>query len=76
MKTAPTYEDLLAEITLLKGQNRRKDERIAYLERLLYGAKSDRLASKVPDNRPGLFDELFEQAMDEKTREVEKYPSE
>lgn len=76
MKTTPTHEELLAEITLLKEQNRRKDERIAYLERLLYGAKSDRLASMVPDNQPGLFDEFFEQAMDEKIREVEKVAAE
>ena len=38
--------------------------RIAYLERMLYGSKSDRIASKVPDNQPGLFDELFREAMD------------
>lgn len=46
--------------------------RIAYIERMLYGAKSDRLASKVPAGQPGLFDEFFQQAMDEKMREVWK----
>ena len=76
MKKAPTYEELLSEIAALKEQNRRKDERIAYLERLLYGSKSDRMASKVPDNQPGLFDELFNEAMDEKARQVEQMAKE
>ena len=48
MKKAPTYEELLVENTILRDQNKRMNERIAYLERLLYGAKSDRIASKVP----------------------------
>ncbi len=76
METPPTYEELLSEIAALKEQNKRKDERIAYLERLLYGAKSDRIASRVPDNQPGLFDELFNEAMDEKTRQVEQMANE
>lgn len=66
----------MAEIALLKEQLRRKDERIAYLERMLYGAKSDRLASKVPDNQPGLFDELFREAMDEKALRIERMAKE
>lgn len=72
MKTNPAYDELLAENAALKEQNRRKDERIAYLERLLYGAKSDRIASRVPDNQPGLFDEQFKEAMDEKAMEIEQ----
>lgn len=72
MKNKPTHEELLAEIAVLREQNRRKDERIAYLERLLYGAKSDRIASKMPDNQPGLFDELFQEAMDEKAMRIEQ----
>ncbi|MDE6301267.1 MAG: IS66 family transposase [Muribaculaceae bacterium] len=72
MKTAPTYEELLAENELLKQQNRRKDELIAYLERLLHGSKSDRLASKVPVDHPELFEEIFQEAMDEKDRQVEQ----
>ena len=55
MKKAPTYEELLVENTMLRDQNKRMNERIAYLERMLYGAKSDRIASKVPENQPGLF---------------------
>lgn len=79
MKTAPTYEELLAENRAMKAEAEamKANElslkaRIAYLERMLYGSKSDRLVSKVPADQPGLFDELFDQAMDEKAREVEK----
>ena len=72
MKKAPTYEELLVEIAMLRDQNKRMNERIAYLERLLYGAKSDRIASKVPENQPGLFDEFFKEAMDEKARQIEQ----
>ena len=72
MEKEPTYEELLAEIAILRDQNKRKDELIAYLQRLLYGTKSDRLASKVPENQPGLFDELFQEAMDEKARQIEQ----
>ena len=71
MKKVPIYENLLAKIAILEEQNRRKDERIAYLERLLYGAKSDRIASKVPENQPMLFDEFFQEAMDEKASQIE-----
>lgn len=39
---------------------KRKEECIAYLERLLFGAKGDKLAS--PD--PTLFDSLFAEVMD------------
>ena len=72
MKKVPIYENLLAKIAILEEQNRRKDERIAYLERLLYGAKSDRIASKVPENQPMLFDEFFQEAMDEKASQIEQ----
>lgn len=33
--------------------------------------RSDRLAGKVPGNKPGLFDELFKEAMDEKSAKIE-----
>lgn len=65
MNKAPTYAELLAE-------NQRLAERVAYLERMLYGAKSDRIVPKVQNNQPGLFDELFKEAMDEKATEIEK----
>lgn len=79
MKTAPTYEELLAENMAMKAEAEamKANEislkaRIAYLERMHYGSKSDRIASKVPDNQPGLFDELFKEAMDEKACQIEQ----
>lgn len=69
MKTAPTYDEL-------KQENVRLKERIAYLERLLYGAKSDKLLSKVPDNHPGLFDGMFNEAFDEKKAKIEQTKNE
>ena len=78
MKTAPTYEELLAENIAMKAnaEAMKANEmslrmRIAYLERMLYGRRSDRLSGKVPDNEPGLFDELFKEAMDEKAAKIE-----
>lgn len=70
MKQDLSYEELLAQIALKDAEIRHQKERIAYLERMLYGAKSDRLASKVPDDRPGLFDDFFKEAMDEKTKQI------
>lgn len=68
----PTYEQLRDENALLREQNRRKDERIAYLERMLYASKSDRLRRSLPDDQPGLFDDQFREAMDEKADRIEK----
>ena len=56
----------------MKANERSLKMRIAYLERMLYGAKSDRILSKVPADQPGLFDEMFKQAMDEKAAQVEQ----
>lgn len=79
MITTPTYEELLAENMAMKAEAEAMKaneaslrSRIAYLERMLYGAKSDRLSSKVLADQPGLFDELFQEAMEEKAQEVEK----
>ena len=72
MKTAPTYEELLAEIYALRAREIMLKERIAFLERRLFGAKSDRLTYANPDDQPGLFDELFKEAMDEKASQIDK----
>ena len=61
-----------AEAEAMKANEISLKARIAYLERMLYGSKSDRIASKVPDNQPGLFDELFQEAMDEKACQIEQ----
>lgn len=79
MKETPTYEELWAENLSVKAEAERLRSnerllklRIAYLERMLYGAKSDKLLSKVPDNQPGLFDEMFKEAVEEKTAQIEQ----
>ena len=83
MNKTPTYDELLvenaalkAEYAALKANEISLRSRIAYLERMLYGAKSDRLLSKVPSNQPGLFDELFNEAMDEKALQIEQMAKE
>ncbi|MCQ7582440.1 transposase, partial [Salmonella enterica] len=67
MKKKPTYEELQEQVIRLK-------ERIAYLERMLYGSKSDRVpkSAAVDDSQPGLFDEFFKEALDEKTALIEE----
>ena len=72
MKTAPTYEELLAENHALRAREITLKERIAFLERRLFGAKSDRLTYVNPDDQPGLFDEMFKEAMDEKASQIDK----
>lgn len=61
---------MIAEAETMKTNEMSLRMRIAYLERMLYGRRSDRLAGKVPDNEPGLF-ELFKEAMDEKAAKIE-----
>lgn len=67
MKKKPSYADLLAEIDALKA-------RISYLERMLYGPKSDRFSRKNAQeaNQPGLFDEEFKTLLGEKMQQIEK----
>lgn len=72
MKKAPTYEDLLAENAALKASEHSLIMRIAYLERMLFGAKRDPKASIIAADMPGLFDDLFKKAMDDKAAEIEK----
>lgn len=73
MNQVLSYEELLAEVMLLRESDRRKSERIAYLERLLYGSKRDRMAAKATEeNQPGLFDELFDEAYDERAAQIQQ----
>ena len=67
----PTYEELLAIKLILEEENRRKDERIAYLERMLYGSKRDKRRQTLNEG-PGLFDDEFNQALDEKHAAIER----
>ena len=80
MKKARTYEEISAEnismkaeLEALKANEKLMLARIAYLERMLYGSKADKLLSKKEvDNQPGLFDEFFKEEMNEKTAQIEK----
>lgn len=66
MEKQATREELQAEIQALKKQNQRMAERIAYLERLLWGGKRDRRVMQGPT----LFDELFNEAADAKEASI------
>lgn len=50
MKGQPTYEDLQVKV-------QRLTERVAYLERLLWGGKHDKKAVQGPTLFDGLFNE-------------------
>ena len=62
-------ETLSSENETLQAETRRMAQRIAYLERMLYGAKSDKLAKQAVD-QPTLFDGLFNEAMDERDKAI------
>ena len=64
-------EAMKAEAEAVKANEMSLRMRIAYLARMRYGRRADRLAGKGPDNLPGLFDELFKEAMDEKATKIE-----
>ena len=67
----PTYEELLAIKSILEEENRRKDERIAYLERMLYGSKRDKRRQTLNEG-PGLFEDEFNEALDERQAAIER----
>jgi len=65
MEIKRTYDELVAENTKLK-------QRVAYLERMLYGSKSDRIKQDAAsDGQPGLFDDFFREAIDENAAKIE-----
>lgn len=51
----------------------KKDERIAWLEQRLFGSKKDRIK---PFEGPGLFDEIEQQATEDKQKQIEKAENE
>lgn len=64
VKEKPTYEELLEE-------NVRLSERVAYLERMLYGSRRDRRRQTLNEG-PTLFDDEFKEALDEKHAAIEQ----
>lgn len=69
MKKKPSYEELSLLVATLESENKRKDERIAYLERMLFGSKRDK---KKTHDGPGLFDKEFNEALDSRDAAIEK----
>ena len=72
MEKKPTYEQLTVAVALLEERNKRLQERILKLERMLFGSRKDRAAKCVPDDQPGLFDDYFNAAMDEKAGQIQQ----
>ena len=59
-----TYQQQTEKICELEKEISLRNERIAYLERMLYGDKKDR--RKDVQEGLGLFDDQFQQAVDER----------
>ena len=72
METKLTYEGLAQENERLRTELRRKEERILYLERMLFGSKRDKAPKAADPREPTFFDELFDKALEEKEREIAK----
>lgn len=79
-KKKATYEQLEAKVETLEADNKAlrdavqaDKKRIAWLERQLFGSKSDKLKVKAADPIwPTLFDDQFEKAIAEKDKAIEK----
>lgn len=66
-------ESLKADKKALQDTLKTKDERIAWLERQLFGSKSDKIKVKPADpNWPTFFDKEFKEAIAEKDKATEK----
>ena len=72
MKKQPTYKELEKENERLRVEIRRKEERIIWLERMLFGSKRDKAPKPSSPNEPTLFDDFFKKACDEKDKAIEK----
>ena len=68
MEKQPTYEDLKRENEELRTEARRKDERIAYLERMLFGSRRDKAPKADSPAGLTLFDEFFRKPATRRTR--------
>ena len=72
MKKQPTYKELEKENERLRVEIRRKEERIIWLERMLFGSKNYKAPKVDSSNGPTLFDDFFKKACDEKDKAIEK----
>ncbi len=73
----PTYEELEAQNKDLSEKNsaleatvRSKNERIAWLERQLFGSKRDKVQKPADPNAPTLFDDFFKDASEEQKKQL------
>ena len=72
MEKQPTYKELEKENERLRVEIRRKEERIIWLERMLFGSKRDKAPKPSSPNEPTLFDDFFEKACEERDKDIEK----
>ena len=72
MEKQRTYEELRQENDKLRAIIRHKEERIAYLERMLFGSRRDKAPAADDPSAPTLFDDFLSKALDEKEKEIEK----
>lgn len=72
MEKQLTYKELEKENERLRVEIRRKEERIIWLERMLFGSKRDKAPKPSSPNEPTLFDDFFEKACEERDKDIEK----
>ena len=72
MEKQPTYKELEKENERLRVEIRRKEERIIWLERMLFGSKRDKAPKAADPREPTFFDELFDKALEEKEGKIAK----
>ena len=72
MEKQPTYKKLEKENERPRVEIRRKEERIIWLERMLFGSKRDKAPKPSSPNEPTLFDDFFEKACEERDKDIEK----
>ena len=72
MERQPTYKELEKENERLRVEIRSKEERIIWLERMLFGSKRDKAPNAADPREPTFFDEPFDKALEEKEGEIAK----
>lgn len=72
MKEYDIQDKLRAEIAVLEEKVRHQQERILYLERMLYGSKREKRSKQMDLSGPTLFDDEFQEAVERKEAEIEK----
>ena len=63
MEKQPTYMELEKKNERLRVEIRRKEERIIWLERMLFGSKRDKAPQPSSPNKPTLLDDFFRESL-------------